>query len=263
MKNIFSLKGKVVLLTGATGYLGAEMAKGFVFAGAEVLVNSRTEERALLLIEELRALGGRAEQAIFDVRSKESIVDYFQRRGQTSLHVLVNNAYAGGGGTIETSSDSDYAAAYEISLLSSHNLLTAALPSLRAAVGERGGASVINIGSMYGVVSPDLRLYDSPESSNPPFYGAAKAALIHWTRYAACEFGHEQIRVNAITPGPFPSKNVRSNHPDFVQRLESKSPMRRIGECDEIVGPAVFLASSASSYVNGANLVVDGGWTAW
>ena len=249
MRDIFSLKGKVVLLTGATGYLGGEMAKGFA--------------RALLLVEELRALGGRAEQAVFDVRSKESIADYFQMRGQAPLHVLVNNAYGGKGGTIETSNDSDYAAAYEISLLSSHNLLTAALPSLRAAVGECGEASVINVGSMYGVVSPDLRVYDSPESSNPPFYGAAKAALIHWTKYAACEFGHEKIRVNAITPGPFPSTSVRMNHPDFVQRLENKSPMGRVGDCGEIVGPAVFLASPASSYVNGANLVVDGGWTAW
>ncbi len=116
---------------------------------------------------------------------------------------------------------------------------------------------------MYAMVSPDLGVYDSGNVANPPFYGAAKGALLQWTRYAACEFGKEGIRVNSISPGPFPSDAVQEKDPDFIMRLAKKVPMGRIGLAKEIKGPTLFLASSASSYVNGSNLVVDGGWTCW
>jgi NAD(P)-dependent dehydrogenase (short-subunit alcohol dehydrogenase family) len=116
---------------------------------------------------------------------------------------------------------------------------------------------------MYALVSPDLRVYDTAAGANPPFYGAAKAALLAWTRYAACEFGKENIRVNAISPGPFPSNKVQAENSAFVTRLAARVPMGRIGQSHEIGGPVLFLASSASSFVNGTNLIVDGGWTAW
>jgi NAD(P)-dependent dehydrogenase (short-subunit alcohol dehydrogenase family) len=119
------------------------------------------------------------------------------------------------------------------------------------------------MGSMYGMVSPDQRVYESKRVANPPFYGAAKAALLQWTRYAACEFGPEGIRVNAISPGPFPSTDVQAANPDFVATLANKVPMGRIGHAKEIQGPLSFLISDASSFVNGTNLVVDGGWTCW
>jgi NAD(P)-dependent dehydrogenase (short-subunit alcohol dehydrogenase family) len=98
---------------------------------------------------------------------------------------------------------------------------------------------------------------------NPPFYGAAKAALLQWTRYAASEFGKEGIRVNAVSPGPFPSLAMKAANPDFIEALAAKVRMGRIGASDEIKGPMLFLASSAASFVNGANIVVDGGWTCW
>ena len=134
---------------------------------------------------------------------------------------------------------------------------------MRKAVQQNGEASVINLASMYAMVNPDQRIYVSAAEVNPPFYGAAKAALIQWTRYAACEFGAEGIRVNSISPGPFPSEAVQKNNPAFIEKLASKVPMRRIGLSDEIKGPTLFLASSASSFVNGTNIVVDGGWTCW
>ena len=194
---------------------------------------------------------------------QEDIEHFFHNRKDLPLHCLINNAYGGAGGTIESSSTEAYAESFDVGLTSAHRLLVASLPGLRRSVEECGSASVINVASMYGMVSPDLRNYLTARGSNPPFYGATKAALIQWTRYAACEFGPEGIRVNSISPGAFPSNSVQENDLDFIKRLEHKIPAGRVGQVDEVCGPVVFLASQASSYVNGANLSVDGGWTAW
>jgi len=259
-KNIFNLNDTTVLVTGATGYLGRQVCFGLLESGATVLVNSRSNDKALELVNELLTEGGNAQPAVFDITSTDEI-ESFMSNYTGELNVIINNAYAGGSGTIETSKDDAYNGAYKVVVEATHNLFNYALPLLRNSVQKIGYASVINIASMYGSVSPDLRVYPSKASSNPPFYGAAKAALIQWTKYAACEFGHENIRVNSISPGPFPNIQINSN--DFVTTLSAKVPMRRVGRADEIRGPVVFLASNASSFVNGCNLAVDGGWTAW
>jgi NAD(P)-dependent dehydrogenase (short-subunit alcohol dehydrogenase family) len=239
------------------------MAFIFAEAGAKVLINSRTAERNDSLVARLRAEGHAAESAVFDVTSSAEILDFAGRMQTEPLHVLVNNAYVGGSGSIEFVESAAYASSYDVTLAAAHRLLTALLPNLRLAVGKCGDASVINLASMYALVSPDQSIYGSGRAVNPPFYGAAKAALLQWTRYAACEFGKEGIRVNAISPGPFPSHAVQVASPDFVCALAKKVPMGRIGDSGEMKGPMLFLASSAASFVNGANVVVDGGWTCW
>lgn len=260
---IFSLVGKTALITGATGYLGTAMAYALAEAGAHILVNSRSKERSNALVKSLIGSGCTAEPAVFDITDQKAMNIFFKARGDFPLHILINNAYAGGAGSIKLSKAEDYAKSYDITVLSAHNLLQAVLPSLRKAVLQNRDASVINLASMYAMVSPDQRIYESAHVVNPPFYGVSKAALLHWTRYAACEFGAEGIRVNAISPGPFPSESVQSSNPDFINKLVNKVPMGRIGLPEEIKGPALFLASSASSFVNGSNIVVDGGWTCW
>ncbi|UGA54969.1 SDR family NAD(P)-dependent oxidoreductase [Vibrio sp. VB16] len=257
---MFDLKEITVLVTGATGYLGKEMCIGLASSGANVLVNSRNEENANRTISELAELGYRAEAAVFDVTDTNSINQFFAQYKGT-LAVIINNAYAGKGGTIECSESSDFTNAYKITVESANNLFQAALPLLRASVKRVGYASVVNISSMYGCVAPDLGIYNTAEGTNPPFYGAAKAALIQWSKYGACEFGKENIRFNSISPGPFP--NIANNAEPFLNVLANKVPMKRVGSPEEIQGPVVFLASKASSYVNGCNLAVDGGWTAW
>ena len=259
---IFSLKGKTALVTGATGYLGQSMVQALAEAGAHVIINGRNTERVLMLTETLSGKMLSVERAIFDI-TKPSEIDDFVKNLNRPLDILINNAYSGSAGNISCSKGDSYTNSYDISLVATHNLLQKLLPNLREAAKTNGGSSIINIASMYGIVSPDQRIYDSPQGVNPPFYGAAKAALIQWTRYAACEFGKENIRVNAISPGPFPSKSVQDANPEFINRLKQKVPMGRIGLSDEIQGAILFLASSASSYVNGSNLVVDGGWTCW
>lgn len=261
--DIFSLNGKTALITGATGYLGASMVNIFAEAGARVLINSRTSERSDALVSRLRAEGHEADSAVFDVTSPSEIARFAKRMQGEPLHVLVNNAYVGGAGSVERVESDAYADSYDVTMIAAHRILKAMLPNLRLAVQQSGDASVINLASMYALVSPDQRIYESTSTVNPPFYGAAKAALLQWTRYAACEFGKEGIRVNAISPGPFPSLNVQAGNPDFIEKLSSKVPMGRIGTTGEIKGPSLFLASTAASYVNGVNIVVDGGWTCW
>jgi gluconate 5-dehydrogenase len=121
---------------------------------------------------------------------------------------------------------------------------------------------IINISSMYGIVSPDSRIYGDSGYNNPPDYGAGKAAIIQFTRYSACHLACDGIRVNTISPGPFPGAEVQQNK-TFMSNLENRVPLGRIGRPDDLKGAVVFLASNASSYVTGQNIVVDGGWTVW
>lgn len=260
---IFSLKGKTALITGATGHLGVSMAFILAEAGANVLINSRSYERSEELVARLRANGLQAESAVFDVTSQEAVDRFVTSMQGRPLHILINNAYVGGAGSIELTGTEAYSASYDVTMIAAHRLLKSLLPNLRQAVHQCDDASVINLASMYALVSPDQRIYDSASGVNPPFYGAAKAALLHWTRYAGCEFGKEGIRVNSISPGPFPSEAVQRTNPAFIATLSKKVPMGRVGASEELKGPTLFLASTASSFVNGTNIVVDGGWTCW
>lgn len=258
------LAGKTVLITGATGHLGKAMAMAMAKEGAKVLVNSSSEERCAAMVDEMRRSSLDAECACFDIRDADAVSDYFSTSASNlPLDALVNNAHAGKGGTLNSATDDEYRAAYEFAVIATQRMIKSALPRLRLAVQRGRDASIINVSSMYGVVSPDLRNYDSEQGSNPPFYGAAKAALIQLTRYTACELGPEGIRCNALVPGPFPSPSVIQSQPKMVTRLRQHVPLNRVGTAEEIGGPAVFLASAEASFVNGALIAVDGGWTAW
>jgi NAD(P)-dependent dehydrogenase (short-subunit alcohol dehydrogenase family) len=260
---LFSLRGKTALVTGGTGHLGQVISRVLAANGAHVIVNSRRAEKAKVTTDLISKGSGSAEAAVFDVANPSEIADYFSKRRLDKLHVVINCAYAGGGGNIQTATADDYLRSYKVSVVASQSVFSAALPAMRRAVAEDEDASVINISSMYGIVSPKLSNYAAPEVSAPPFHGAAKAALLQWTRYAACEFAQERIRINAISPGPFPSPEAEAKDPALMQRLSTNLPLGRMGRSDEIRSAVMFLASPASSFVTGANIVVDGGWTSW
>ncbi|MBI4060203.1 MAG: SDR family oxidoreductase [Elusimicrobia bacterium] len=262
----FRLDGRVALVTGAAGHLGRAIAAALCQAGAEVILNGRDRDALEAAAKTLRARGGKASVSAWDVsrpRGVEGLLkDVRERHGR--LDVLVNNAYSGGPGRFERTDWDDFRKAYEVSVQASFLLTQKALPLLaKAAKSARGGASVINIASMYGLVSPDPAIYGRSGFDNPPSYGAAKAALIQLTRYAACHLGPRKIRVNSVSPGPFPPAALARAQPKFFKELCRKNPLGRIGLAEEIAGPVLFLACDASSYVTGANLTVDGGWTAW
>lgn len=262
---LFRLDGKVAVVTGAAGHLGRAIATGLAEVGAHLCLVGRTEATVAALAQELTGRGLAAEAQICDVTRADQIAALVERLGARwgRLDVLVNNAHAGRAGIMADSKKADYLSAIEIAVAAAAELVNAGHALLKAAAAKNGDAAVINISSMYGMVSPDPRVYGASKMNNPPHYGAAKAALIQYTRYAACHLAADGIRVNAISPGPFPPEAVCERDPAFCGKLIDKVPMGRLGKPDDLMGAAVFLASPASRFVTGANLPVDGGWTTW
>lgn len=258
----FDLSGRVGLLTGATGHLGGPMASALAGAGATLVLAGRDPERLAALAERY---GADAVMA-FDLTDPGAVGDALAKVGAVHgrLDFLVNNASSGPQASLEQASAEDFQAQFRIGPTASFELTRRALPLLRAAVGRSGGtAAVVNVASMYGLVSPDPRLYGDSGQQSPPFYAAAKGALVQLSRYLACHLGPESIRVNALSPGPFPRPEAAARDPAFFERLTARVPLGRLGRADELGGAVLFLASEASSFMTGANLVVDGGWTAW
>lgn len=261
----FHLNGRVAFLSGATGHLGRSMAKALAAAGAHVILNARKKEALETLAAELRKSGCDVSAACFDVTDEDAATKQIAhiREARGRLDVLVNNASAGRTGTIDSVTSEDFEQLYRVNVIAAFRLIQAALPLLKESAKLTSGSSVVNIASMYGSVSPDPSIYGTSGANNPPSYGAAKAAMIQLTRYTACHLAPNGIRVNCISPGPFPAARYLDADPAFHDKLKAKVPMHRIGEPRELCGPLLFLASDASSYVTGVNLAVDGGWTAW
>ena len=258
-RNLFRLDGKTAFVSGSRGHLGKAMTRTLAEAGAHVLVNGRDAAALKDFAADLSAQGLSVEAAPFDAHDVQKIRSFFG--GLTRLDVLVNNIGFMEGKSFGQLEPADFAATYGATVTTAFETVRSALPALRQAVASSGDASVINISSMYGQVSPDGRLYDKREQQSPFHYGPAKAGLEQLTRHLAAELGPEKIRVNALAPGPFPQPGKMP--PGLEQRLAARTMLGRIGQAEEIGGPLLFLAAPASSFVTGTCLTADGGWTAW
>ncbi len=256
----FNLKGRVALVTGGAGHLGTSISEGLAEAGANVVVASRDEDKCKKLAEKLSTKHNVGAMGVaLDIRSMPVIKDCMERvnREMGAIDILVNNASSGRGKFV-TMSEQDWMEGIDGTINGVFRCTQAVLPYMET----RKHGAIINISSMYGVVSPDPHIYGSSGQDNPPNYGAGKAAILQFTRYLACNLAEKGIRVNAITPGPFPRPANQQNQ-EFLSNLKKKVPLGRIGQPDEIKGAVVFLASEASSYITGQNIVIDGGWTVW
>jgi NAD(P)-dependent dehydrogenase (short-subunit alcohol dehydrogenase family) len=261
---MFRLDGRTVFVSGAAGHLGQAMVRGYLSAGAHVILNGRQAARLDALRARLRNEGFDPDAiavAAFDMRDEQALARSFATLPR--LDVLVNNAITVEMGTIATASADQFASAYDSGVRAAFTAMRLAEPALEKAAAAEGHAAIVNIASMYGVVSPDPSIYGDTGLNSPPHYGPAKAALIQLTRYMAGHWGGKRIRVNAIAPGPFPRDEFQRDHVEFTARLAAKTPLGRVGTASEIAGAAVFLGSDAASYITGAVLNVDGGWTAW
>ena len=259
MSDPFSLPERDIWVFGGAGHLGRAIVELLCRSGARVLC-ADLENRAEVFIQEAGLAPAVTPLAcdIGDIpRLQQSVQAQIAQRGVP--HGLLNLTFASTSKPLEDLTESEFDAVC-------HGGLTAAFSLARevgTAMAKSGRGSIVLFSSMYGIVSPDPKAYQPPMSKNPVEYGVAKAGLIQLTKYLAVHWGPRNVRVNCISPGPFPRPSVQRDHPDFIQRLADKTPLGRIGQPKEIAGAALFLLSDAASYVTGHNLVVDGGWTAW
>ncbi|MCX7144171.1 MAG: SDR family oxidoreductase [Proteobacteria bacterium] len=254
---LFSLQGKVVLLTGGYGYLGQSIASGLAEFGAHVFVLGKSEEKFQQIFSGSKSISFET----CDVGQTASVEAAFSSVAKNAgkIDVLINNAFFCRGNDVEKMSDDDWEFSIEGTLNSVHRCVRAVLPYLK----RRSRGKIINVSSIYGMVAPHFSIYeDFPQQLNPSHYGAAKAGVIQLTRYFAVFLGPHNINVNCVTPGTFPSAKTQENNA-FIAELTELSPLKRIGHPDDLKGAFIFLSSGASDYVTGHNLVVDGGWTAW
>lgn len=266
----FSMKNQAAIVTGGAGLLGKQFCKTLAEAGAGVTVADLSIDKAEEVAYELRKSGFQAIAIQVDVTDKKSVeamvsstVDEFG-----GVSVLVNSA------AMDPKFDAEHAGqhnnnfedypvemfrfALDVNLT---GMFLCSQAAVKAMLPIKKG-SIINICSTYGLAGPDQRLYEregQPKQYKPVFYTVSKAGVLGLTKYMATYYMGTQIRVNALTPG-----GVYNNHDEiFTERYSARTVLGRMADQDEMNGACLFLASDASSYMTGANLVVDGGWTAW
>lgn len=259
--DLFSLNNKIAIVTGGAGHLGYSISEVLAEYGCLVFIVSRhifeDDEKVFRLRKRFKE---QIRTAVVDVGSTESIGKTYKEivSEHEKIDILVNNAFYGSYGSLENMTEESWNKGIDGSINSVFRCTKEIIPTMK----KLQSGSIINIASMYGTVSPCPEIYGDSGFDNPPNYGAGKAAIIQFTRYAACHLAKYGIRVNAVSPGPFPNEDVQKNK-KFIANLIQKVPMKRIGQPFEIKGVIVFLASDASSFITGANIPVDGGWTAW
>ncbi len=269
-RSLFDLNGKVAVVTGGAGIQGQKITRGLAAFGADVAVVDIDGDAANHLARELRdeyevrALGVRC-----DVSVPESVAQMTEAVcGELGgVHILHNNA------ATKTDNLDDFFEPFEtFSLKTWREIMAVNIDGMflvAQAVGnrmieQRTGGSIIQTASTYGLVGPDKRIYQGSRYmdraiNTPAVYATSKAAVIGLTRYLATYWADRNIRVNTLSPGGIGS----GQNEEFARNYAARTPLGRMAERDETVGAVVFLASDASSYMTGHNLIVDGGWTAW
>ncbi|MFK7801360.1 MAG: SDR family oxidoreductase [Anaerolineae bacterium] len=257
LSNLFSVKDKTVLVTGGSRGIGLMIAQAYVANGAKVYISSRKADVCEAVAAELTAgalNGGQCIALPADLASnagREALVDELKAK-EESLDILFNNAGATWGAPFEEFPEVGYDKTMDINVKAIFLLTRDLMPMLKASGTKSDPARVVNIGSIDGIHVPIF--------NNFP-YAASKAAVHQLTRVLAAELGKENITVNAIAPGFFPSKMTQFmiDDPDGLKQFESTCPLGRVGSPEDMGGLALFLGSRAGAYMNGAIVPIDGG----
>lgn len=258
--DLFDLSGRVALITGASGYLGSAMSSALAEAGATVICGSREQKRAATAATSLPSPNGAQHVGVtlnhLDESSIESgFRDAIEKTGR--VDILVNNGQQGPGNDLTDVTPDQF----KTHLANAAGYFHLARLVRDQSVERKTPASIIMIGSMYGVVGSYPEAYAGVCSASPVAYHALKGGVIHMTRHLGVYWAADGVRVNCLSPGAFP--NPEKVPDGLVDRLIPKCPMGRMGLPHELKGAIVFLASDASSYMTGQNMLIDGGWTAW
>jgi gluconate 5-dehydrogenase len=255
----FDLRGRVALVTGAGGYLGSALASALAEVGSRVICTSRDSKRAAQAAASLpdpnnvTHLGLALDQ--LDESSIDRCVDEVNRLAG-GIDVLVNNAHEPVASDWANISGEDFSK----QLANATGYFLLARHVRNRAVERKKPASIVMLGSMYGLVGSYPDAYEDLVPASPAAYHALKGGVVQLVRHLAVYWAKDNVRVNCLSPGPFPKDET---NPELVERLKAKSPMGRMGQPHELKGALLLLASDAGSYITGQNLVVDGGWTAW
>ena len=249
---MFSLKGKVAIVTGGNGGIGLSMARGLALAGARVVVAGRNMEKSTAAALEMRALGCEAIALTVDVNDESSvnklIADTVQQCGR--LDILVNNAGINIRKPAQELSLTEWHSVVDTNLTSAFLCSRGAYPQLKQA----GGGKIINIGSMLSIFG----------ASFAPAYGASKGGVVQLTKSLAAAWAPDNIQVNAVLPGWIDTDLTRQARLDVAglnERVLARTPAGRWGAADDLAGVAVFLASAGSDFITGAAIPVDGGYS--
>ena len=251
----FSIASKVVLLTGGAGLYGRGLTAQLAAAGARLILASR-DLAALEKVAEAERRNGHAVRAhpldqgdeASILRLRDWVLSEFGR-----LDGLVNNAVARPMKTFDAP-----LADWEASMKINATGLFALTRAFADAMAASGSGSIVNIGSIQGMVGPNNTLYEGLNMHAIPDYFFHKAGMVNLTRYFAAQYGPRGVRVNCISPGGF----LSGQHPTFVERYARATFLRRMADDRDLGGPVIFLLSEAARYVTGTNLPVDGGYTA-
>lgn len=257
VQQLFDMTGKTVLITGASGHLGRSLSAALAEAGATIVVASRDISRARATAA---ALPGDVQHfsVELDQLNEESVNSGFNAAVDAAgqIDVLINNGQQGH--AMDVTDVTAEAFSQDLQNATGYFLLARRLRD--HVVSRDSSGSIVMIGSMYGVVGSYPDAYEDICAASPVQYHTLKGGIIHMTRHLAVYWAKDNVRVNCLSPGPFPGEAAPA---EMVERLKTKSPMARMGQPEELKGAVLLLASQAGSYITGQNLLVDGGWTAW